>query len=107
MSSCVDVSPIVVSVPRCIKCLVVGETSVTLEAVGLFVVSNPAVVVDALVVSLAASPEFHVNVFPFAIVAINTCPKLLNDQRPGSRDTSDAEAASPQLPLPQVSIPQP
>ena len=33
--------PIVVSVPKCIKCLVVGETSVTLVAVGLFDVEKP------------------------------------------------------------------
>src|SRR6056300_1009726 len=107
MSSCVDVSPIVVSVPKCIKCLVVGETSVTLLAVGLLVVSNANVVVDALVTSLAASPAFHVNVFPFAIVATRTCLKLLNDQRPGSSDISFADEASPHPPVPQVSVPQP
>ena len=54
-----------------------------------------------------AAPAFHVNVLPFAIVAINTSPKLLNDHKPGSSDTSDAGAASPQLPVPHVSIPQP
>ena len=63
----------------------VGETKVTLVAVGLLVVSNPDVVVDALVVNLAASPAFHVNVLPLAIVAIKTCPKLLKDHKPGSR----------------------
>jgi hypothetical protein len=73
----------------------------------LFVVSNPDVVVDALVVNLDASPEFHVNVFPFAIVATNTSPKLLNDHKPGSSDTSVADEASPQPPAPQVSVPQP
>ena len=50
----------------------VGDTKDTLVAVGLFVVSNPDVVVEALVISLAASPEFHVKVLPFAIVATNT-----------------------------------
>jgi hypothetical protein len=54
------------------------------------------VLVDARVVSLAALPAFQVNVLPFAIVATRTCPKLLNDHRPGSSDTSDAEVASPQ-----------
>jgi hypothetical protein len=33
-------------------------------------VEKPDVDVDALVVNLAASPAFHVNVLPFAIVAI-------------------------------------
>ena len=60
--------------------------SVTLGvAVGLFVVSNPDVVVEALVVSLAVIPAFQVKVLPFAIVATNTSPKLLNDQSPGSK----------------------
>ena len=51
--------------------------------------------VEALVVNLAASPAFHVKVLPFAIVATNTSPKLLNDQRPGSRVTVDACTALP------------
>ena len=50
----------------------------------MLVVSNPDVVVEALVVNLAAIPAFQVNVLPFAIVATNTSPKLLNDQSPGS-----------------------
>ncbi len=33
--SCVAESPIVVSVPKWIKCLVVGDTKVNLDAVGL------------------------------------------------------------------------
>ena len=97
----------VVSVPKWIKWRVVGETKDTLVAVGLAEVEKPEVDVDALVVSLAAIPASHVKVFPFAIVATNTWPKLLNDHKPGSRETFDAEAASPQLPVPQVSIPQP
>ena len=63
---------------------------------GLFVVAKPDVEVEALVVSLAVIPAFHVKVFPFAIVATNTSPKLLKDHRPGSRVTSDARTASPQ-----------
>ena len=85
----------VVSVPRCIKCLVVGETRVTLDAVGLFPVAKPDVVVDALVVNLAVIDASHVNVLPFAIVAIRTCPKLSSDQSPGSSVTVAALTALP------------
>ena len=73
----------------------------------MFVVWKFVVVVDALLLSGLAAPPFHVKVFPFATVAINTSPKLSKDHRPGSRDTSDAAAASPQLPLPQLATPQP
>ena len=53
------------------------ELEVNLEEVGLpsvvvIAVSNPDVVVDALVVNLAAIPEFHVNVLPLEIVATST-----------------------------------
>ncbi len=99
--------PIVVSVARCIKCLVVGDTSVILLAVGLLLVSKLVVVVDARLFNADAAPPFHVNVLPFAMVAINTSPKLSNDHSPGSRDTSEAVAASPQLPSPQPATPQP
>ena len=75
--------PIVTSVPKCIKWRVVGEISVTLVAVGLFVVSNPDVDVEALLPVGLAAPAFQVNVLPFAIVATRTSPKLLNDQSPG------------------------
>ena len=50
----------------------VGDINVTLVAVGLFVVAKPEVDVEALTLNLAASPAFHVNVLPFAIVATNT-----------------------------------
>ena len=73
----------------------VGEIKVTLVAVGLFVVWNPDVVVEALVDSLAAIEESQVNVLPFAIVATNTSPKLLKDQSPGSRVRVPASTASP------------
>ena len=99
--------PIVVSVPKWHKWRVVGDTKVNLDAVGLLPVAKLVVVVDALFDVAEAAPAFHVKVLPFAIVAINTSPKLSRLQRPGSRLTSDAEAASPQLPAPQVSIPQP
>ena len=51
-------SPIVVSVPKCIKCLVVGDIKVVLDAVGLpseplIAVEKFVVVLDALVVKLA------------------------------------------------------
>ena len=64
-------------------------------------------IMDALVVKGDPAPAFHVKVLPFATVAINTSPKLLNDHNPGSSDTLDAEAASPQLPVLHVSIPHP
>ena len=73
----------------------------------MFPVAKPDVAVDALLDVAEAAPAFHVKVLPFATVAINTSPKLSNDHKPGSRETLDAEAASPQLPAPQVSIPQP
>ena len=62
----------VVSVPKCNKCLVVGEIKVDLVAVGLLPVANPDVVVDALVVKADPAPAFQVNVLPFNIVATNT-----------------------------------
>ena len=79
----------------------VGEIKVSRVAVGLptpvaIAVGNPVVVVDALVVSLAGISESHVKVLPFAIVATSTWPKLLKDQRPGSRVTIDASTALPQ-----------
>ena len=46
-------------------------------------------------VSLAVIPAFQVKVLPFAIVATNTSPKLLNDQSPGSSVTVDASTALP------------
>jgi hypothetical protein len=65
------------------------------------------VLVDALIVNGFVAPAFHVNVLPFAIVATNTSPKLLNDHSPGSSVTSFADDASPQFPAHQVSVPQP
>ena len=68
----------------------VGYIKVNLVAVGLLFVSNPLVVVEALLCQADAAPPFHENVLPFATVAINTCPKLSNDHKPGSKDTSEA-----------------
>jgi len=66
------VVPIVVSVPKCIKCLVVGDISVALDAVGLLEVEKLEVLVDALLDVALVAPAFHVKVFPFATVATNT-----------------------------------
>ena len=51
--------------------------------------------VDALTVKGDAAPAFHVNVLPFAIVATNTWPKLLNDHKPGSNIIWEACTALP------------
>ena len=61
----------------------------------MFDVSNPDVVVDALLPVGLATPAFHVNVLPFNIVAIKTSPKELSDQSPGSNVTVDALTALP------------
>ena len=53
-----------------------GDIKVTLVDVGFALVEKFVVVVEALFVKGDAAPAFHVNVFPFAIVAINTSPKL-------------------------------
>ena len=84
-----------------------GDIKVNLVDVGFALVAKFVVVVEALLAKADAAPAFHVNVFPFAIVAINTSPKLSSDQRPGSRVTLDADAASPQFPVLQDSNPQP
>ena len=83
------------SVPKWIKCLVVGDTKVNLLLSGLLVVSKLVVSCDALVDNLAAIPAFHVNVLPLAMVATKTSPKLLNDQSPGSRVVVVATTGSP------------
>ena len=79
-----DAVPIVVSVPKCIRCLVVGDIIDNLDAVGLLLVKKLVVDFDALTVVGVVAPAFQVNVSPFAIVATNTSPKLVNDQSPGS-----------------------
>ena len=64
------VVPIVVSVPKCIKCLVVGDISVALEAVGLLEVEKLEVLVDALFAVGVVALPFQVKVLPFAIVGV-------------------------------------
>ena len=96
ISSCVDGVPIVVSVPKCIKCLVVGDIRVILDAVGLLLVEKLVVLLDALTVNLLPADGFQVNVSPLAIVATNTSPKLSKDQRPGSSVVWSAGKAVPQ-----------
>ena len=86
MSSCVLAVPMVVSVPKCIRCLVVGDISVSLDAVGLLLVKKLVVDFYALFEVGVVTPAFHVNVSPLAIVATNTSPKLSSDQSPGSSD---------------------
>ena len=73
----------------------------------MFAVEKLVVVVEALFVKGDAAPPFHVNVLPFAIVAINTSPKLSNDHSPGSSATEDADAAWPHPPPPHDDTPQP
>ena len=73
----------------------------------MFVVSKFVVVVDALIVLALAAPAFQVNVFPPAIVATNTCPKLSRLHFPGSRITSLVVLSVPQVDVLQVSVPQP
>ena len=51
---------------------------------------------DALFEVGVVAPAFQVNVSPFAIVAINTSPKLSSDQRPGSSVAWSAGIAIPQ-----------
>ena len=81
----------------------VGDIKVILVAVGLFVVANPDVFVAALVVNGVVAPAFHVKVFPLAIVATKTSPKLLKDQRPGSSVIVSASTALPH-PLKSVAL---
>ena len=78
MSSCVLVVPIVVSVPKQIKCLSGVETKLIWDAVGA-----PLIIV-ALVDVASVALEFHSKVAPSAIVAINLFPKLSKCHSPGA-----------------------
>ena len=78
ISSCVDVVPIVVSVPINTKCLSGVDTKVFIVAVGAL-----AIIVALVDVPPAAS-ESHSKVAPSKIVAINLFPKLSRDHRPGA-----------------------
>ena len=95
MLSWVEASEFVSVVPKWIKCLVVGDIKVSLDAVGLLIVLKDVVSWEALVDNRAAIPEFQVNVFPLAIVATSTWPKLLSDHKPGSSLIVEAATGSP------------
>ena len=70
-SSCVAVSPIVVSVPNSNKRLVSVETKLNLDAVGAF---------DKAVALADKPPDVsHINVPPSKTVAIKSSPKLSKD----------------------------
>ena len=78
----VDFVPIVVSVPKNIKCLSGVETNVVAVAVGAF--ANIA----ARVEFAAVASEFQLNVSPPLIVAISKLPKLSSDHIHGAVTTS-------------------
>jgi len=84
----VDVSPIVVSVPKNTKCLSGVETNMCLDAVGA-----PDIIV-ALVFSAPAAAEFHSNTALSCIRHMALSPKLSSDHIPGS-NTKSPDAASP------------
>ena len=67
---------------------------------GLLVVSNPLVAVDALTVLGLVAPAFHVNVLPLKIVATRTSPKLSKDQLPGSKTTLLVPLSVPHVEFP-------
>ena len=76
--SCVDVVPIVVSVPKAIKCRSGVETKVCFDAVG-----HPDITVarvDVAPVALAS----HSKVEPSLTVAISLFPKLSKCHKPGA-----------------------
>ena len=82
ISSCVDVVPMVVSVPKKSKCLSGVDTKVCLAAVGAL-----ATIVALVDVAPAAS-ESHSKVAPSTMVAISLFPKLSKCHRPGAVITS-------------------
>ena len=73
-----EVVPIVVSVPKQIKCLSGVDTKVNCAAVGA-----PLIAV-ALVEVAPVAFEFHSKVVPSEIVAISLFPKLSSDHNPGA-----------------------
>ena len=83
-------SPTVVSVPKCIKCLSLSDTIVDTDFVGAFVIT-----VHLLFKGLLTLGS-QVNVSPFLIVAVNIAPKLSSDQLPGSSITDDVVVCCPQ-----------
>ena len=79
--------PIVVSVPKNIKCLSGVDTKLNEDAVGAFAS------IAALVLVPPTGSESHVNVSPPNIVATSLLPKLSNDHYPGAVITSPDAAA--------------
>ena len=79
--------PIVVSVPKNIKCLSGVDTKLKLDAVGAFAS------IVALVALAVVGSESHSNVSPPDIVAISLLPKLSNDHKPGAVTMSPDAAA--------------
>ena len=86
-------SPIVVSVPKAIRCLSLSETIVATFLVGELATSA-ALVINALTFECRG---FQENILPFLFVAISCSPKLSNDHDAGSRTTVDVADALPQL----------
>ena len=97
ISSCVDLSPIVVSVPKNTKCLSGVDTSMCLDAVGaLFIIV-------ALESVAFVAAEFHSKHSPSTIKQIALSPKLSIDHIPGSIIKSP-DAASPHATKSDVSV---
>ena len=87
IGSCVDLVPIVVSVPKNTKCLSGVDTKLNADAVGA------PVIIVALVLLARVGFESHSKLSPPLIVAISLLPKLSNDQSPGAVTTSPDAAA--------------
>ena len=79
--------PIVVSVPKNIKCLSGVDTKLKLDDVGALAS------IVALVALAVVGSESHSNVSPPDIVAISLLPKLSNDHSPGAVTMSPDAAA--------------
>ena len=82
-----DLVPIVVSVPKNIKCLSGVDTNISRDAVGA-----PLAIAALVLVALVAF-EFHVKLSPLNIVATKLLPKLSKDHNPGSVTISPDAAA--------------
>ena len=91
----------VVSVPKCNKCLSLSETIVKIEAVGLFGITV------ALVLTPVPALGAHEKVLPFLIVAINNSPKLSKDQFPAAISVLDVVLGVPHVDRLHVPAPHP
>ena len=89
--SCVEAVPIVVSVPKTIKCLSLSEIIDITEVVGAPDITV-ALVSKAAVVTERGS---HSNILPFLIVHTNFCPKWSSDHVAGSSSVVEDKAACP------------